>query len=469
MDALNGIDSPRSARSSASSALSHPLTPVYEHSPSPMDDFALASSSSGSSAPDEGDEEEEKLEMGDHHRHYSRRKPDVSLGPSPTTLPSATFTFGTCPSEPINRTPTHELGPFDYPLPDPATAATAPAALVPTSRPYPTVPGSPNRKQSLALGMTHRRGSIVSRSSPIEPPIPVAPSPPPPLRSSTCSTIATVPAAGHRPSILHSASTTSGPAVPATHFSPFNARRTSLLFPQKPLATPIPPSLLARRGSVPANQHSKYSRELARAAAATRTRASIAGPGQSLHAGWTTTTQQLYRRRESVMSDGTGSESSGRTIGPGSHQYNHPGGRAGERRRGSVFGSTTQTTSPRSYAHSPSTNPITTPPRRSSCPLPALPTHSSSAPPSPTGSFRHARETRTATIEDRLARSTLSSSDEDEAESEETELLPTPSTAGLFDGFTDPWAKAAQTTIMASPPTIKVREAEALDSAVNQA
>jgi hypothetical protein len=48
--------------------------PVYEHSPSPMDDFALASSSSGSSAPDEGDEEEEKLEMGDHHRHYSVRE-----------------------------------------------------------------------------------------------------------------------------------------------------------------------------------------------------------------------------------------------------------------------------------------------------------------------------------------------------------------------------------------------------------
>lgn len=361
--------SPRSARSSTSSAPPPPLTPVYELS-STLDDMAIASSSGSSN----NDEEESSRGFISSSSGSGKLIPI----PSPTELPSSSFSFGSCPSVPINRTPTHELGPFDYPS---ASSSTA-------------LPTSP-RRMSLALGMTHRRGSIVTRSNSTDSDatIPVAPAT---RRSSTCSTITTLPLAGRRPSILHSASTNSGPPPPPT-YSPTHSRRSSLMFPQKPLNSPIPPSLLARRGSLPVSQLNNL--DLSRAG-----RASFAGQGS-----YTTSTSALYRRRESVMSDGEGSFSSGHTV----------------TRRASIL---------------PELSPelVNLQPRRSSFP------HSTLNPPdSPEPPFME-RKKRMSSVGSKLRGSSLSSSEEEEegeeGESDEMEVLPTPSTAGVFSGFTNPWA-----------------------------
>ena len=363
----------RSARSSASSsAPSHLLTPVYELDSMP--DSAVASSSgSSSSGTDERDRDADVdgdinadargpgLSGSDDHgddtprgehgmgKHLALSSSTTRRGrhSAPSLVPlespplaNSSFSFGSCPSVPLSATPTSELGPFDYPLP-PGTSASSfagPSTLtsnattgVHHANPF----GSP-RRQSLALGMTHRRGSIVATSrSPVEPSSSTLPSPPAARRSSTCSTITTLPAAGHRPAILHSASTTSGPAglthPPSyphllTHAqSPPTSRRSSLLFPHRPSATPIPPSLLARRGSLPAAQlfgvpSSEMALNRLPGGLAQRERASFAGfaglPGQAAPPGYTTTTPALYARRASLLSDdGTaGSGSSTSTI-----------------------------------------------------------------------------------------------------------------------------------------------------------
>ena len=381
MSCIERYDQPRSARSSASSAQPHPLTPVYE--------LALAEemailSSSGSSDRDDEDEEGEEGTTG-------RRLPKLS-----PALPSSSFTFGTCPSRPLQATPTFELGPFDYPIQ--ASASTS------TYNP----PGSPTaRKQSLALGMTHRRASIVTRSSPVDQHS-TFPSPPPSRRSSTCSTITTLPIAGARPSILHSASTTSGQAILPSLHSPNSSRRSSIMFPQKQLATPIPPSLLARRGSLP------VSKLFAEEKGPSRFRASIAGGGPN---GWTTTTSQLYRRRESVMSDGGDSQSSGKTVKEGFDS----GALSQAPRRGSVFSGVDLESLQR--AHLSSTRRSSHPENSSQPDLNPM-DNGDSIPP-------HSH----------LARPSLTSSSESE-ESDEAEQLPTPGTASTFDGFTDPWANS---------------------------
>lgn len=57
--------------------------------------------------------------------------------------------------------------------------------------------------------------------------------------------------------------------------------------------------------------------------------------------------------------------------------------------------------------------------------------------------------TKRLSVSSKLRTSSLSSSEEEEEEEEEsdgTEALPTPGTAGTFDGFTNPWAGAGTVT-----------------------
>jgi hypothetical protein len=255
---------------------------------------------------------------------------------------------------------------------------------------------NPNRRQSLALGQTYRRASIISREdlggsrmAAISPSVSVPSSPlsgqkqtlgqregaldgmkdhastpltisRPPLtkayqsgdsdtstigpgttitpydlasrRTSTCSTITTLPAEGRRPSILHSASTNSAfppilspdlttsnthPAAPHTFpFPPkgpmfasngLAGRRSSLLFPQKAQNVPIPPSLLARRGSLPPPpDHARIQRLSLSAQGKVSNRAedsSTNGIGSAPYAnfgGYGYTTAQLYRRASTL-------------------------------------------------------------------------------------------------------------------------------------------------------------------------
>ena len=422
---------PRSTRGSASSAPL--LTPVYE-----MDGISenAIASSSGSSAASSADDEESE----DSGRDVPRSLPVDSDTPKPSTprlrlpaspsLPSASFSFGSCPSVPLSATPTHELGPFDYPLTNPHDGP------------------SLSRRGSLALGMTHRRGSIVSRS-PKEPHPALPLDPPTARRSSTCSTITTLPSAGRRPSILHSASTNSGAMGPASSiagpsgFSPTSSRRNSLLFPQKPLVAPIPPSLLNRRGSLPAAQlFGVPSSEL-------RARSSLSSQGQ---AGYNTTTPALYHRRGSVLSDdgsATSSKASGSTItynpsrresfrvdpslspdlGPTAPAF----GAGFDGRGGGPQASFTEGLEARRLSYTQAYEQ-----RRQSYPHP------------PAYQLGTATRRRVSNGS-RLSGPSFSSSDgsaedaedgEDGAESDDPDLLPTPGTAVnfAFGGFTDPWA-----------------------------
>ncbi|OCF59599.1 hypothetical protein L486_02270 [Kwoniella mangroviensis CBS 10435] len=249
--------------------------------------------------------------FGDPSPSASSSETSIGRTPSPLSsvediaLPSEGFKFGTCPSTSFVGTPTAEQGPFEYPSSSSSTLSISPPVGSPTLA----------RRGSLALGMTHRRGSIIpphsnntSNSSAL--------SPPPTRRSSTCSTITTLPAAGRRPSIIHSATvevalpqtsaSTDEPYQPTTSAS--SSRRPSvLMFPSKPLPAPIPPSLLARRGSLPVDKLFGIplsSEQLNNG----RTRASYSSGSATI------STASLYLRRQSVVSESGFSNGSGATV-----------------------------------------------------------------------------------------------------------------------------------------------------------
>ncbi|ORY29304.1 hypothetical protein BCR39DRAFT_598740 [Naematelia encephala] len=291
--------SPRSSTSSIPSA--PPLTPLFELD-GPPDDSALTSSGSSMSDQDESnadDEDEDHTPPGGVSGVKSVTASLAAFSFHPTSaLPTSegqghaeidqNFSFGTCPSTGAG-TPIAERGPFEYPAL--SSPSTSPRASV------------------YALGETYRRGSIVANSTShhsssfSEHRRPSHPSPPATRRSSTCSTITTLPTGGRRPSILHSATTGLGPAPPplplppaSTPDSPINlnnglggvgvsvSRRPSLAFPQKRMETPIPPSLMGRRGSLPAAQlfGLPHTGELT----AKLGRASFAGQGQAGGGGY---------------------------------------------------------------------------------------------------------------------------------------------------------------------------------------
>ena len=360
-------------------------------------------------------------------------------GSSSSELPVAGFTFGTCPSTPFVGTPTAERGQFEYPDLD----------LGPRDVP-------PNQVTPQALGQAYRRGSIVSRTSSdrrpsvvprsfIEPqPSPFIhqqasyPSLPVTRRSSTCSTIATVPSSGRRPSILHSA--TNPPLFPVTNGADIRptSHRPSLMFPNKALAISVPPSL-ARRGSLPTAQlFGLPTADLPRSV-----RASFAAPS-SLR--YTDTASALYHRRdsESILSDSGASSSSSRTMS------GHTITEANHSRRESLQ---TDLTNPE---YSTSTS------RRSSLPfLPAPPPPDS---PLSTGHFAHPScfspsrkwsNPESSLIGQSPRRSRLSSastrhsilsltrslgSSEESNEEDDDGPLPTPNSSVGSPTFIDPWA-----------------------------
>ncbi|WWC66797.1 uncharacterized protein I206_100703 [Kwoniella pini CBS 10737] len=236
----------------------------------------------------------------------------IGLTPSPLSstddvaLPSEGFKFGTCPTDSFVGTPTAEQGPFEYPV---ASGSSSGFSASPP-RSSPTLA----RRGSLALGMTHRRGSIIASHPHPNITSSHGLSPPPTRRSSTCSTITTLPIAGRRPSIIHSATVEVN--LPQTHPSvpPFeepppssasSSRRPSvLMFPSKPLPAPIPPSLLARRGSLPAAQ--LFGIPLSDQP--NRTRASYSSGSNPV------STASLYLRRQSMASESGFSNGSGATV-----------------------------------------------------------------------------------------------------------------------------------------------------------
>lgn len=285
----------------------------------------------------------------------------IRSSPSPHSPPLASFSFGTCPSIPLLNTPTAELGAFEYPeqVEEHAAPYTTSSARMrhsssatstssaSSSSSYRSSQRGSTSRVPLALGESHRRNSIISRPALSHPSssasghtIPTScPSPPQTRRSSTTSTITTLPAAGRRPSILHSTTTEAGegmvlasvpappppsyPYVDYTHagISPSSpnpsssSRRSSILFHPKHMPQPVPPSLLARRGSLPVsaldpatlaqsspNGKRKWTRSSLTAGSG------YGGPGQL-------TAHALYNRRESVLSEG--STGSGGTVRQG--------------------------------------------------------------------------------------------------------------------------------------------------------
>ncbi len=363
---------------------------------------------------------------------------------SPSELPKAGFTFGTCPATPFLGTPTAEKGQFEYPDVGPTNVSPNP--------PYPPPP----------VGQTYRRASIVSRSSidrrpSLDPRLSFAshPSPHATRRSSTQSTIATLPASDRRPSILHSSTY---PALFPSSTSPSTSRRPSLMFPPKPLPVNIPPSLLARRGSLPVAQlFGIPTSDIPRA------RSSFAAQG-STGFGLTTTTPALYHRREPRISEsGTSSAGSSQTVSAfnitdltvRSSEITNPNSSGANSRRSSL---------PYSPNLPPPNTPLST--GRPSLPLGyrsstprnhSLSTHGHPSPPNHHDASPSARRTRESSTSNResilSSHRSLSSSEESNEEDEEDSVdpLPTPSSFGSRGSvgggggggggmFTDPWA-----------------------------
>ncbi|WVW81847.1 hypothetical protein I302_103845 [Kwoniella bestiolae CBS 10118] len=425
----------------------------------------------------------------------SSTESSIGRTPSPLSsvediaLPSEGFKFGTCPSASFVGTPTAEQGPFEYPSSSSSTMSTSPPVGSPTLA----------RRGSLALGMTHRRGSIISTHSNGNG---TAISPPPTRRSSTCSTITTLPAAGRRPSIVHS--TTVDVAIPQTTSDTFDepyrptpsassSRRPSvIMFPNKNLPAPIPPSLLARRGSLPVDK--LFGIPLS-SDQPNRTRSSYSSGSATI------STASLYLRRQSVVSESGFSNGSGATVMNDDHTGNgirRPSMRArtpsadftpqtaSSARRGSVSffpPQSLQTQTPaRSSSLSSSRSSVSSQSQRSSIsssriPINFSPRHpsyahsgvyssrqssttsisntssssSASVPCSPKVGFNPmmSRRNRNSTINSNPG---LSSSEEDEENEheEENQLLPTPNQSRLNDStqvpdvnvptFVDPWS-----------------------------
>ncbi|RSH82810.1 hypothetical protein EHS25_005800 [Saitozyma podzolica] len=282
----------------------------------------------------------------------SPRRLLAKLFPSPTSGGDA-FVFGTCPSAPLSATPTTELGQFEYPSPSLDRARSwgsqssgtghgngngNGAGAVAGSGSISARSSVSYSGRAVPLGESHRHASIIARptdrhrepsaqASALDAHAP--PSPPSARRSSTCSTITTLPASGRRPSILHSATTGSGSALPksastspSTTHSPLPAVGTGETSPSPSSPTagttatlPSAAQLSTRRGSLPAAQlFGLPSDQLAQLALQ---RASISGTYAANIAPTSTTSHALYHRRDSLISDGgTSSGGSSRTVVP---------------------------------------------------------------------------------------------------------------------------------------------------------
>ncbi|TYJ51873.1 hypothetical protein B9479_007532 [Cryptococcus floricola] len=203
--------------------------------------------------------------------------PPARSTPSLDALPNEEFVFGDCPAQPFLGTPVAEQGPFEYP------------DLVGSSSSAHSSPRSSSFR-------TRRPLSISSQNSLHSEPV----SPPKARRGSTNSSIATLPMA-RRPSIVHSA-TVEGTVPVSADTTPCHTplppplalprhRTAAFMYQQKAMPAPIPPSLLARRGSLPAAQlfglplHDLQNRS------------------KSVNHGPVITAASLYQRRQSVVSD----------------------------------------------------------------------------------------------------------------------------------------------------------------------
>ncbi|KAE8543262.1 hypothetical protein D1P53_000752 [Cryptococcus gattii VGV] len=320
--------SPRSSVSSATTNVcGAPLTPVYE-----LDGAAGEMVVRDSSTVDDSESEPDIL-----HEHIAveqaPKRINLSLAVPPPTfnaftfptqitaanvplseegiaLPREGFSFGTCPSVPFLGTPVAEQGPFEYPD---MTGSRS------TSRPSSIKGSSQSRSNSRSPHFHPRPLSISSQQSlGSQPDIP---SPPGTRRESTVSDIATIPVAGRRPSIVHSAtvetsvpnstsasSSNISPTPSVTHLpspAPLShhgsiRRPSTLSFQQKALPAPIPPSLLARRGSLPAAQ--LFGLPLSELSTTHRSRPS-ANSIPPLPQSPALTAASLYQRRQSIATE----------------------------------------------------------------------------------------------------------------------------------------------------------------------
>ncbi|WVQ80958.1 hypothetical protein IAT38_003065 [Cryptococcus sp. DSM 104549] len=231
------------------------------------------------------------------------------ISPDITALPAEGFSFGTCPSVPFLGTPVAEQGPFEYP--DLTGSSASPRGSMssdshsPRDHSFAHSMAAHRRLSTMSQHSHHSHHSIHSTHS--------HPSPPATRRSSTCSTITTLPIAGRRPSIVHSTTLETtvpfverpvSPVAPPLAAQPAPShtvkRPSTLMFQQKALPAPIPPSLLARRGSLPAAQ--LFGLPL------------LEQQHRSRSNGPVVTTTALYQRRQSVVSDAT-EESTGSAAG----------------------------------------------------------------------------------------------------------------------------------------------------------
>lgn len=237
----------------------------------------------------------------------------VSPGDEGIALPREGFTFGTCPSAPFLGTPVVEQGPFEYPDMTGGRSTSRSSSIKGSSPQSRSNSRSPIfRARPLSISSQH---SLHSQSD--------IPSPPATRRSSTVSDITTLPVAGRRPSIVHSATAETPVVADATSASSSNhhhpstrsvtplptpgplahhgsiRRPSTLSFQQKALPQPIPPSLLARRGSLPAAHLFRLPlSELS----AHRSRASASGI-PTVPQSPAVSTASLYQRRQSIATE----------------------------------------------------------------------------------------------------------------------------------------------------------------------
>lgn len=470
-------------------------------------------------------------------RPLSLPDPPASLPQMAADGPQAGFSFGTCPSQ-VLGTPRAELGPFEYPVASDTADNAAPTAMFAAPSPSHSARSSfSSQRATLPLGETHRRGSIIARPTAADRMhdggAPFAVAVPEYRRSSTTGNIHSLPTTGSRPSILHSttipsatvplavapvpvsptsAASLAGPRPPSSTTPPITpsgalyspmlaSRRGSLMFQPKTVPAPIPPSLLARRSSIPASQlyaglpiDQLPPPSTEALLHLQRKRASVSS--YPAPPGFTTTTHALYQRRTSMASEG--GESSGtstHTVMGDPAGDNH--GRRASMRYGDAKGVAESSDLARRRMSLPHTHalhavqpmsagrPLRTAdsPRRRSSLAPAndndheadVERQDRSAANSP-----RSRASRLATADRRAAgrssedrgrvsfTSSLSSSEEsaeedlagpaigsaeDEGTTSEIESLPTPGSvsaaappSGPFVGFSDPWAKSTDST-----------------------
>lgn len=472
--------SPRSSVSSATTNVcGAPLTPVYE-----LDGAAGEMVVRDSSTVDDSESEPDIL-----HEHIAveqaPKRINLSLAVPPPTfsaftfptqitaangvplseegiaLPREGFSFGTCPSVPFLGTPVAEQGPFEYPD---MTGSRS------TSRPS-SIKGSSQSRSNSRSPHFHGRPLSISSQQSLGSQSDI-PSPPGTRRESTVSDIATIPVAARRPSIVHPAtietsvpnstfasSSNTSPTPSVTHLpspAPLShhgsiRRPSTLSFQQKALPAPIPPSLLARRGSLPAAQ--LFGLPLSELSTTHRSRPS-ANSIPPLPQSPALTTASLYQRRQSIATEtggvvhprGTlpekvrtssisaGSDSTGYTSSDrrGSLPYIHPAHSLPSSRNAvlSRSGSTSSQTSRRSFKSS-----SRTPPTNHSSTIPSSPQNQPasllpplSVPPSPAFTRSSSadavpEQTRSDHHYSRKSKSRSSSDEDDE--------LPTPAVDSL--------------------------------------